>query len=393
MLLTVPAMNLPIAIAPARRPGRSTDGLDRIVGLDVARALAVFGMFGAHVGVVAADVGMTPSSWAGVVNGRSSILFAVLAGISVALLSGRTVPVTGGDLVRARIRILVRAAWLFAIGGALEALGTDIDVILGVYAVLFVLAVPFLRWPPGRLLLLAGAFAVVTPPIDLLLAQFAEANDAYETPFVWLAVTGSYPALIWWTFLLVGLAVGRCDLTTVRMRLGLAAAGAGLAALGYGGGWLTTEWWAAGQPIEGPEGFSERPDQWDPIWLIGATPHSGTPFEIVGSVGVALVVIAACLVLADWLPRAAAPFAAVGSMALTAYVGGIVAVWVTGTLDHDTNRPWLAYVLITTAAATLWRLFLGRGPLERLVTWSSLQAAGGSDSPGTTQTARSPHGS
>ncbi|MBB3085480.1 DUF418 domain-containing protein [Geodermatophilus sabuli] len=175
--------------------------------------------------------------------------------------------------------------------------------------------------------------------------------------------------------------MGRCDLTAARMRLRMAAAGAGLAALGYGGGWLTTQWWAAGQPIEGPEGFSSRPDQWDPVWLIGATPHSGTPFEIVGSVGVALVVIAACLVLADCLPRATAPFAAVGSMALTAYVGGIVAMWVTGTLDYDTNRPWLVYVLITTAAATLWRLFLGRGPLERLVTWSSLQAASGRGSP------------
>ncbi|MBB3085479.1 heparan-alpha-glucosaminide N-acetyltransferase domain-containing protein [Geodermatophilus sabuli] len=189
-------MSSALAIAPSRSPGRSAHESGRIVGLDVARALAVFGMFGAHVGVVTTDVGRTPSSWAGVVNGRSSILFAVLAGISVALLSGRTVPITGDDLVRARIRILVRAAWLFAIGGVLEALGTDIDVILGVYALLFVLALPFLRWPPGRLLLLAGALALVTPPIDLLLAQFSEANDAYEAPFVWLAVTGSYPALI-----------------------------------------------------------------------------------------------------------------------------------------------------------------------------------------------------
>jgi hypothetical protein len=59
---------------------------DRVVGLDVARALAIIGMFGAHVGVVADDVGSSPSTWLGVVNGRSSILFAVLAGVAVALL-------------------------------------------------------------------------------------------------------------------------------------------------------------------------------------------------------------------------------------------------------------------------------------------------------------------
>jgi len=147
-------MSTALSSAQTDAPLPSTEQTDRrppgrVVGLDVARALAVFGMFGAHVGVVADDVGLSPATWSGVVNGRSSILFAVLAGISLALMSGRTVPVGGDDLVRARTRILVRAAWVFAIGGALEALGTEIDVILGVYALLFVFSLPFLQWRPG----------------------------------------------------------------------------------------------------------------------------------------------------------------------------------------------------------------------------------------------------
>src|SRR3954447_13365633 len=137
-----------------RRPGRVT-------GLDVARALAVFGMLGAHFAGVPGDVDASPSSWLGVVHGRSSILFAVLAGVSVALLTGRTVAPAGRDLVRARTRLLVRAAWVFGIGVALAALDT-VDVILGVYGVLFVLALPFLRWSPRRLLLAAGVLAVLT---------------------------------------------------------------------------------------------------------------------------------------------------------------------------------------------------------------------------------------
>jgi uncharacterized membrane protein YeiB len=347
----------------------------RVVGLDVARALAVFGMFGAHVGVVADDVGASPVTWSGMVNGRSSILFAVLAGVSVALLSGRTVPLAGDDLVRARMRILVRAAWVFAIGGALEALGTDIDVILGVYAVLFVLALPFLRWRPRRLFLAAAALAVVTPPVDLALTHFVETNDAFDAPFVSLAVTGAYPALIWWTFILVGLGVGRCDLAETGVRIRLLTAGAALALLGYGGGWLTTQWWTGGRPIDG-DGFSERPDVWDPVWLTGAVPHSGTTFEILGSVGVALVVIAVCLVLAERLPAVVLPFAAVGAMALTVYTAQIVAVRILGTLDYVDNIAWLAYILASLAFATVWRLVLGRGPLERLLTWSSNRAAG-----------------
>jgi uncharacterized membrane protein YeiB len=347
---------------------------DRVVGLDVARALAVFGMLGAHVGAVASDVRLLPSSWLGVVNGRSSILFAVLAGISVALLSGRTVPVDGGDLVRARVRIFVRAGWVLVIGGALEALGTDIDIILGVYAVLFVLALPFLRWPPRRLFLAAGVLAVLTPLVDLLLAQFVEANDAYDAPFVSLSVTGAYPALIWWAFILVGLAVGRCDLASARVRMRLVAAGVGLALLGYGGGWLTTQWWAGGQPVQGPDDFSQRPDEWDPVWLTGASAHSGTTFEIAGSVGVAFLVIAVCLVAAGRLQRVLFPLASVGSMALTAYVGTAVAAWVLGTLDYTTNWPWVVYVVATLVLATAWRLTFGRGPLERLLTWSSTRA-------------------
>jgi hypothetical protein len=31
-------------------------------------------------------------------------------------------------------------------------------------------------------------------------------------------------------------------------------------------------------------------------------------------------------------------------------------------LDYTTNHAWLVFVVVTTAAATLWRLFLGKGP-------------------------------
>jgi uncharacterized membrane protein YeiB len=348
---------------------------DRVVGLDVARALAVFGMFGAHVGSIPDDIDASPATWLGAVWGRSSILFAVLAGISVALLSGRTTPLTGDDMVRARMRILVRAVWVFGIGGVLEALGADLDVILGVYAVLFVLALPFLRWSPRRLLVAAAVVAVVSPPAVVVLAQFVTANDSGETPLALLAVTGFYPALIWWTFILVGLAVGRCDLAAARVRTMLLTAGLALAAIGYGGGWATTRWWAEGRLSEGPWEGAERPGEFDLAWLSGATPHSGTTFEVVGSSGVALVVVAVCLVVAERLPMVTFPLAAVGAMALTVYTGQVVAIRIIGADEYVDNALWLTFVLVSLVLATTWRLSLGRGPLERLLTWSSTRAA------------------
>src|SRR3954465_1671108 len=99
------ARALPPAASPSDRPGPADRPArnraarpGRVAGLDVARALAVVGMFGAHVGAVRADVDVSPASWSGVVNGRASILFAVLAGLSIALLSGRTTPAAGADL-------------------------------------------------------------------------------------------------------------------------------------------------------------------------------------------------------------------------------------------------------------------------------------------------------
>jgi uncharacterized membrane protein YeiB len=350
-----------------RRPGRVT-------GLDVARALAVFGMLGAHFGGVAADMVASPSSWLGAVHGRSSILFAVLAGVSLTLLTGRTVIPAGEELIRARTRLFVRAAWVFAIGIALEALGTDIDVILGVYGVLFVLALPFLRWSPRRLLVAAAVLAVLTPPAALLLTVWAQATGLEESPMVLLMLNGPYPALIWLTFILVGMAVGRSDLGSSRMQARLLAAGTTLAALGYGAGWLTTRWWGQAASTQAWVDGEIDSRSWSLAWLSGAAPHSGTTFEIVGSVGVALLVIAGCLVVAERLPTATFPLVSVGAMALTAYTGQVIAPTLLDR-DFEGGPTWLAFIAVIVVLSTGWRLVLGQGPLERLLSDSSRRAA------------------
>lgn len=362
---------------PAVRPapaGRRIPRGGRVTGLDVARALAVFGMLGAHFAGLDADVDISPSSWLGVVHGRSSILFAVLAGVSVALLSGRTVAPAGEDLVRARTRLLVRAAWLVAIGTALDALDTGIDVILGVYGLLFVLALPFLRWSPRRLLLAAAGLAVLTPPAALLMTVWAQAAGLEESPVVLLVLNGPYPALIWWTFILVGMAVGRSDLHSPLMRTRLLSGGGTLTVLGYGVGWLTTRWWGQAASTQAWVDGETGPRSWSPAWLSGAAPHSGTTFEIVASVGVALVVIAVCLVLAERLPTVTFPLAAVGGMALTAYTGHIIAPAVID-WDSDGIATWLVFIAVVIVVATGWRLAIGQGPLERLLSSTSRRAA------------------
>ena len=366
-------------VGSGARTADATAAPSRIAGLDVARGLAVLGMFAAHMRL-GADLELEPSTWWGIADGRSSILFATLAGVSVALLSGRTRPPAGADLARVRMRIVIRALWVFAIGWALEQLHTFVAVILGVYAALFVLVLPFVRWPVRRLLVLAGIIALAGPPVVAVLGQWLTWVGAEDTRAAFLLVTGYYPALLWIAFVLVGLAVGRSDLGSARVRCRVAAAGAAAAVVGYGGGWLTTRLLAGGVPSAGPEtGFSAPPGSFRLTWLTGAEPHSGTPFEMVGSTGFALLVIAACLVVADKLRASTAPIAAVGALALSVYTAQIVAIRVLMDVSPAAAQgfaTWLGLAVAAVLAATAWRLTVGRGPLEWLLTWTSSRAAG-----------------
>ena len=354
---------------PVGVPGR------RIAGLDVARGLAVLGMFGAHLGDTG-DLGWDPATWRALVDGRSSILFATMAGISIALLSGGRTPFAGRELARARTRVLVRAAWVFAIGGVLELLGTFVAIILGVYAVLFVLALPFLRWSPARLLPAAGVVVLAAPPLTVAVGQYATEHDQEGGAFVFLLFTGYYPAAVWSAFVLVGLAVGRLDLEAARVRAGLVAAGSAAAVLGYLGGLLSTRELAPGERLVGIEAGFGSSGEWDPAWFAGARPHSGTPLEVVGSGGFAVAVIGVCLVLADLLPRLTYPLASAGALALSVYTAQIVAIRVVEAESSADWGQWVRFTLTALVLATAWRLRLGRGPLERLLTWSSQRAAG-----------------
>jgi uncharacterized membrane protein YeiB len=375
----------PVNSVRTRAALQGSGGTARITGLDLARGLAVIGMIGAHLDLPE-NLSGSPSSWQALVYGRPAALFGVLAGVSIALLSGGIHPASGDALVRARMRIMVRAAWVFLIGGVLELLGTEVEVILGAYAVLFVLALPFLRWSPRRLLLLAVGIAVVAPPVSLLLAQVAIVAEA-ETAFTSIMLTGAYPALWWWVFVLVGLALGRLDLSARRVRTVLLLAGAAAAVAGYALGWASTQLLANGVAVPEPVDASGRMPgwnehsvgQWDWAWLSGAQPHTGTPFWLLASAGVAAVVIAVCLVAADAFPRLAYPVASVGAMALTAYSLQIVAFRVFPP-DGSFGWPiWLLFIAGAVVFAVVWRLVAGRGPLERLLTWSSNRAAGLSD--------------
>src|SRR5688572_29706598 len=97
----------------------------RLVGLDVARALALLGMVATHV--IASRTPTGEESLAHVLaSGRASALFAVLAGVSVALLTGRRTPLRGQDRWRAVGGLAARALLVALLGLWLGGLETGI---------------------------------------------------------------------------------------------------------------------------------------------------------------------------------------------------------------------------------------------------------------------------
>ena len=147
---------------------------------------------------------------------------------------------------------MIRAVGLLALGYALTALDTEVDVIFSFYGLLFLIVLPLYRLRAAALALIAAAGALVLPQVLYAVRKSIEEGAWADTVVqadplariggtdgvVELLCTGAYPVLTWAPFLIAGMAVARLDLTRPRIRSRLALTGGALAVLGYGGsGW------------------------------------------------------------------------------------------------------------------------------------------------------------
>lgn len=321
------------------------------MGIDVVRGLAVLGMFAAHLGDDQPAF-RSPEGWIVVADGRSAATFALLAGVSAALLTGGPTPRTGADLRHGAVRVLARAALLWPLGALMIALGTPVAVILPHYAVMFALVTLALRLRRPTLVVAAAVVVAVGPVVRLLVR---EALDAGPRPVQGLDVLigDHYPVVVWMAYLLVGVAVGRTDLSRPHVPGRLILVGVPALVLGYGTGALAV------RLIEPAHTVRHA--------LLASSPHSNAAPEVVGNIGFTLVVLAAALVAGRLVPRVVAPLAATGALALTAYCGHLVAIAVLGNqvVRGPSNGTLAAFVLVAVVATTAWRRVAGRGPLER----------------------------
>ncbi|RSS79595.1 heparan-alpha-glucosaminide N-acetyltransferase domain-containing protein [Streptomyces sp. WAC06614] len=384
-------------------PARTTTA--RLVGVDAVRGLAVLGMFAVHVGPDPAPSGAGHLVLAA--DGRAPAVFTLLAGFSLALAQRQ--PVGGLPKPGRPLRpLLVRSAVLGVLGLALAALWPGILVILTFFALYFLAAEPFTRLSTPVLTAVAAASTVAGPLLSFLVGPLlgyeVSGRGAVPEPAdltSWsglghvldaLLLSGAYPLLTYLPYVLVGLALGRlCDLRERAVARRMAAWGTAVAAAAYGAAWFAVEVaggrerllatiaerhpeaLAADDPLRavlGRQLGAVPSTSWD--WLLVADPYSQTPLETLGNAGVGCALIGLCVLLARGAgARLLRPLAALGAMALSAYVAHALVLAGPAYGAHSTKALAVFAGAALLGAWTWQRVLagrpLGRGPVEHLL--------------------------
>jgi uncharacterized membrane protein len=378
---------------PERAPTRVERRPGRLTGLDAARGVALIGMLLVHIVDPAAADGEPSLPWL-IASGTSSALFAVLGGIGIAFMTGRHRAPKGRQWASGAWRLLVRGLVIILLGLALGHFVPvdDAALILPSLGIMFWAVIPLIRLNARPLLILAGCWALAAPVVS----QWLRWGTALPSPTNWdfvsvamdplgflasVTLTGGFPALTWFAYILLGLGLGRLGLQARSQTLKIVGVGVVLAwgatrlsaaLLGTAGGTdrLATDTSESMRLVQlsdilvwGGDGTVPA-NSW--TWLAVAAPHTGVPLDLLRTGGVALAVIGIFLAVAAVFPGVLRLLVAPGSMTLTLYAAHVLML---GTPIDDLPE-WAAFavhVAVLTAFALVWRRWFTRGPLESVL--------------------------
>lgn len=361
-------------------PQPSTDR-KRVVGLDVARALAVLGMTVVHFNLVM-TAGGTPRKWSAVMmfllDGRPAAVFVMLAGMGVSLLSAGADRAGTPAMTDAMLR---RRGLLLLLLGFLNLMIWEGD-ILRVYGVSLLL-VPWLIRRSGRTLLTVAGVVAALFCVLFSLLDYSRNWDwsAMKYHGLWtvpgavrnLFFDGFRSVFPWSGLLIFGLWLGRLDWSRSKVARTAVWGGMGtVAATALASSLLVG--WTEQHPQPGL-------DRESAVALFGLLSMPPLPLFLFDAGGCALAVTGACILAAErWrqsLPVRA--LAATGRMAFTWYIGhivlglgGIVALGWTESTPGQALAAAGAFFLAAMMVSLWWTGRFAHGPLEFL-----LRATGG----------------
>ncbi len=328
----------------------------RILGVDLARGLALLAVFVAHTAPIGSSSPL-PERLLMVADDLAAPLFTLLFGVSAGL-AARAAQRQGRPRAEFRLFFASRAAVLIGLGLFADFIQPAVVPILHYLGAVGLLLLPALFLRARWLLVLTAAAvavsAIAMPPaqewqmnLRLQALQSGGAGWAYDAAATMVGFVFSdfgYRVSGLLAFALAGLVVGRIALHSRGRVTGLFMTGGALMAAGLGARALTG---------------------------ISASAYAGTGPELVKAIGLACVVLAvSCAIAATRAHRALVPVTALGTLTLTFYIGQILvlAAWwhMTG-LPDDSWKMVLTLSSGSLVGAWLIRRQWRHGPAEWLV--------------------------
>ncbi len=193
----------------------------RIIGIDLARALAVIGMIIVNFKIVFGYKGSEVlQSIVGVFDGKAAATFVVLAGVGIALMSKSALAINDLDKIKkTKIRIIKRALFLFVIGLSYVSIWpADILHFYGIYMLVILL----LFGASQRILKIAYFVLIFCYPFLMFLLNYETGWDFSTLTYLdfWtgngffrnLFYNGFHPVFPWSAFMVLGFWFGSKDL-------------------------------------------------------------------------------------------------------------------------------------------------------------------------------------
>lgn len=315
--------------ANAKRP--------RILGLDIARGLAILGMIYLHLGHPLWQTKV-------ILSGLPAALFAVIAGVTMMLIwtnASARADAHKAPTMQTIAKLAARGALITLIGLVLLPAGGEIQVVLVVLGATMLAT----AWVPPL---------PTAAKVALLLIATAAATWRYAP----LELPLPYPHLAWVAYILAGMIL-------FDLYVGKDGTGAG------GVTKITTAIACLAAAI----GFYLRFQTDLPGWA-RATGHTGVLGEIVLSIAVAAIILHLSLIVGRRV-KATNPLVALGSMALTVYILHVLtALWWQTHVSLHSDLWAAAFIAAFLAFAWAWKklaagparkLFAGQGPAERCI--------------------------
>ncbi|UII58598.1 heparan-alpha-glucosaminide N-acetyltransferase domain-containing protein (plasmid) [Cytobacillus spongiae] len=346
----------------------------RIIGFDMARALAILGMV-----IVNYKISMNAEEngpeWlktmTGLLEGRASAIFVILAGIGISLMTKKA-RMSGTPSKKYRKMIWRRSLFLFVLGMILFLMHWSAD-ILHYYAFYMFIAYFFIV-ASSRQLIIAAVGIVLTSQISQLLLNYEYGWDTtfkyYETFWTWkgfisnLFFNGYHPIFPWVAFLLFGMWLGRVNVQNSTHRKKMMS----ISLIAF----LLTE--AASYTLiklsEPAVGLEIA------YYLFDTKPMPPTLLYMISSTSTAIIVILLCVMISEkWRETAVIQaFVYTGQLALTLYIAHFLVLavfFMFGGLAENTLplavTTALIFFLFSTVISTWWRKSFKRGPIEAMM--------------------------